>query len=228
MKTPLLLIALAGLALATPLAAAQQSSSVTVQLVPPERPLSADKPSIATGTVFYVADLTAYASLSGIPVQYAVTRAPAWASVVVTPANDVFPVPSTPSVTYVTARSITLTIAIAADAPAGAVDVIEITAMAGAAPLGRSAEGLGSFLVTTAAAPRPTPCPDAPAAAPESATAPASPARGAEARVTPQEGGEVTVQQAAASPVSTPWLVVGAFGLVGAGVGIVIRRRFVG
>src|SRR5688572_3085699 len=86
-KTTLLLIALAGLVLAAPLAQAQMHMSVSLYLEPPQERLTHDAATTTPGTATIVTDITAgYTSLNGATIQYAVAKAPAWLSVVVSPA----------------------------------------------------------------------------------------------------------------------------------------------
>lgn len=227
---PLLLVALAGLALGAPLAGAQQNASLTIHLQVPDEPVPRGAALHTTGIVTLTTDWTAFVSSpNGVPVTYSVTKAPAWASVVVSPATDVFPAPSHPpiGVAYSTQRQITITIAGAEQTTEPELGTIEIGATTSAGALGRSATALGSMIVKLAPVEEPTPCPEHEALASQDAAATA-PEPAIQASASPEEGGEVTVQQAGASPVSTPWLVVGAFGLVGAGVGIVVRQRLRG
>lgn len=225
MRTPLLLVALAGLALAAPLVSAQQSASLTIYAETPSEIISGT-PTTVAGTAIFTADYTAILGVSGIPVAYSISAMPEWATVVISPSSDVFPMPSTPGfgLSYTAARQFQVTIMTSHDLPAWQTGLIEITATTEAATLGRSAVAKTTIPVTAG----PSHCPEAPLEAATEGAAPPLAAPEESPTAAPSEGGEVTVQQAATSPVSTPWLVVAAFGLVGASVGIVLRQRMRG
>lgn len=216
MRNSLLLAVLAGLAIASPLAAAQQSSSLVLYADSPTEAIGAH-PTTVSAVAIFTADYTAATAIHGIPVEYVVTAAPEWLSVTLSPASDVFPTPQAPSggAAYSVARTFQVTMMTSHDLTERLSGVLEITAITGASPMGRSTEGRMTIPVVSAVE---TPCPEhvaADAAAPsETPFESASP-----------EAGEVTVQQAGATPLPTPWLVVAAFGLVGAGVAIVLRQR---
>lgn len=213
MKNALLLAALAGLVLVAMPAEAQQTATLTLTMSPPERALTADEPQVTLqGVAVYTADATAYLALVGIPVSYHVTKAPAWASVTISPATDVFPVPSTPSPTYSAARAFTVVVNADPNAVGEAIDQIEITATTAAAIAGKSTTGKNTVPIRLMMATE-EPCDVEHPLPAETQPAAAEPAP------------EVQVQSSAATPVATRWIVVAGFGLVGAGIGLVLRRR---
>lgn len=214
MKTALLLAALAGLVLVATPAEAQQSSSLIVMMNVPEQPLTAEQPRITfSGMIDYTADLTTYTSLSGIPVTYTVTKAPAWASVIISPATDIIPLPSTPSFMFMASRPFTVIVDVGSNVTGELVDQIEVTATTTPGSFGKAATGKSAVPIRLDVA-QDEPCDAAhPLAEPEAQPAAAEPAP------------EVQVQSGSVTPLSTRWLVIAGFGLVGAGVGLVLRRR---
>src|SRR5438552_8830956 len=116
-----------------PTAAAQHSTTVTLQINAPTdsvKPLQA--PLIVTGQTTIVFDNTGQVNLVGIPLQYTVTKQPSWAQVVVSPSTDtviVAPQGTSPQ-SSTTTRPFTVFITASQDAPAFAPDSIEITATA--------------------------------------------------------------------------------------------------
>lgn len=153
-KLPLLLAALvAGTALLAlaPTAEAQNQGSVTVQLnAPSESVKPLQGPITFTGTVTLTGDGSAMTGVVGVPVQYTVTKQPAWANVLVSPASDVFPVPQPPTgANFQATKTITITVTASDQAPAFQADTIEITAQTtGASAGGSSFSGKGSTPIT--------------------------------------------------------------------------------
>lgn len=205
-----------------PHATAQQSSALVVSIAPPPDPV-ADRPVAAEGYAMLTADWTALTSLNGIPVTYSVSRAPEWATVLISPTNDVFPIPATPtpSASFTSVRSFQVTVILAHPVTETLTDLIEITATTQAGLLGRPTESKGAFTITAVGQHA---CPETTTPAEGTGNAPA-PTTLAEAHAQPDGNADVTVQQAAAMPIPTPWIAVAAFGLVGAGVGVVLRDR---
>jgi hypothetical protein len=151
----ILLAAFVGTAFAAmiPTASAQQNGSVTVQLNPPTesvKPLQA--PISFTGRVIFTADYGVAAGLIGIPVTYTVTKQPAWATVLVSPATAVFPAPAPGTdAAYSAERPITITVTATDQAPAFQADTIEITAVTQAgSSAGKSFTGKGNVPITAA------------------------------------------------------------------------------
>lgn len=230
MKALVVAACLAALTLFPASAVAQQSGAVIVFLQAPEEVVTDGQSIVIAGVVTLTVDITAFTEITGIPVEYAVTGAPAWASVVVSPANDVFPIGygAPTGVAYTVTRQIMVTLTAAESMPEDLTDVIEITATTSPGLLGRSFTGKGSTIVAYDAPEEP--CPEHAGMTHEQMAAMAVDAANAyNAQQREEQTGtsdDVTVQNASASPVPMPWVAVGGFALVGAGVGLVLRRKY--
>lgn len=231
-------LALAAIALAlltflpTP-AAAQQSGNVTVTLNSPERALVAHDSVTTNGIVTLTVDYTAILGLTGIPVTYTITQAPAWATVVVSPSSDVFPAPMAPmpGLAYTVMRPITISISVADGPGADEIGVVELTAVTSAAPLGRSFAGKGVIPVSFDHVDEE--CHElndaeilalAREAANEYA-ANGGVAAASDAPTTSASDPELHTQSTGASTLSLPWIAIVGFAIVGAGVGLLLKRR---
>lgn len=210
---------------ALPHASAQQTGAVTVHLQAPTEAVREDGSISFSGTVTFVSDYTAVTSLMGVPVQYMVTAAPEWASVVVSPASDVFPLPAAgASPSYVATRTFTITVAAGQELPSDVTSLVQITATTTPGLLGKSFSGRGETLVHYDA-PEHEDCPEG-YTTEEVAAMAAEAADAYNAYQRDQSSSDdVTVQNAAASRLSVPWAAVAGFALVGAAVGLVLRRR---
>lgn len=212
---------LASLALLAPLADAQQQSTLTLQLYALDKALDGDTTATTSAAVTYVADATVLLNTAGIPVAHQVTKAPAWATVTVSPSHDVFPVTLQPGVSYVMTRAFTITITVARDAPQDAIGLIEITSVVTptmfAAKYATAKAQLPIHVINTLA-----PCEPA-----TNATAtPETPSPTQASIPTSTEPQPVHVQSAApATTMPTSAMALGGFAAVGAGVGFVLRRR---
>lgn len=125
-----------------PTAQAQQSATIVVSMSAPSdavKPLQG--PLTFSGTTTFTGDTGAYTSIIGVPITYTVTKQPAWATVLVSPATDVIPVPSTPNPTFTGSRPFTVIVTASEQAPAFTADQIEITATSGAGAGGKSTSG---------------------------------------------------------------------------------------
>ena len=234
MRTLVLVVAaLAVLTFLPTPAQAQQSSSIVLALNPPAEALTKDTMLTFSGTVVYTADYTAMLALSGIPVSYSVVNAPAWASVVVSPASDVFPMPSHPGMgaSYSVARTITVTVTLAHAMAEDATGAIEIAATTRAAPLGHAATGVGAVPILYDA-----PEEDCHELSEAELLAMAREAANAyveqsgtdittDAPTTDAGSDELHVQTGGASTLPVPWIAVAGFALVGAGVGLILKKR---
>lgn len=229
-----LLVALAALALLTIIpspVAAQQSAAMTVALDAPEPLSDATRMVTFSGAVTLVADLTGYTGIMGIPVTYTVTKNPAWATVLISPATDVFPAPSSPpaGLSYTVTKTITITIGLADDPTEDMFDQVEITATTTPTVNGKSAVGIGATPVAYDAPDEP--CPDhlddprLAALAVEAADAYNEWQAAKEDEDASASSDDVHVQSAGASTLPLPWVAVAGFALVGAAVGLAIRRR---
>lgn len=233
MKALVLVVAtLALLAFLPAPAQAQGSSAVIVQIEPAEEALVDGSTITLHAVVTYVADYLSLLNVNGVPVDYAVTRAPPWAAVTVTPASDIFPPPAGAPVgaSYSMSRAIIITVSATGDFAEDLTDVIELTATTHpTAPLTASATGKGQAQVRYLGAEN-EPCPEHPGMTHEEMAAMAVDAANAyNAQQREEQTGssdDVTVQNASAAPVSMPWVLVGGFALVGAGIGLVLRRKY--
>lgn len=133
-----------------PTAQAQQQASITVALNTPDNVKPLQGPVTFGGTVTLTADYTGVTGVIGIPVTYSVTKQPAWANVLVSPATDVFPSPTNPSPgsSYTSAKQITVTVTASDQAPAFQADQIEITATTTPSTQGKQAVGKGNVPIT--------------------------------------------------------------------------------
>ena len=134
-----------------PTAAAQQQGTVTVALNAPTEPVKPlQSPLTFTGTVTFISDYSAITGIIGVPVQYTVSKQPSWATVLVNPASDVFPVgpPSGTQTQYQGSRPITITVTATDQAPAFQADQIEITATTSAGAPNTPKTGKGTATIT--------------------------------------------------------------------------------
>jgi len=213
---PTLLVAAALLALlGLPAAAAQQQGSLALA-VQPHAELTADTPrTIIRGVAELVTDASSSAELTGIPITFKVA-APDWLSVTVSPASAVFVNQPQPAVTSM--RSVTFQVDVrVVDVPSndtfGLIAIHAITQPGSQG--GQSFSAKVTSLVSFDAA---TPCTDdhlTPLAGSAGDGDQAAP----ETTLTPQSGGASTLP-------ALPMAGVAAFGLIGAGLGLVLRRRW--
>lgn len=234
---PLLLAAMLAIALVLlPLASAQfgQRSQLTLSMsVPTQAITEAGAPLSFSGTVTFVGDATYYTQTNGIPISYVVTKQPAWATVIVSPATDVIPLPSTPtSVNVYGSRPFQVTVVLdpaqadQPDFPRRLTDQIEVTATAGWTMFSGAASGK-SAVPLVVSLPDVEPCHevDTQALLTEAVDAYNAYQAQQEASSPSTEPSDVTVQSTGASPVPLPYAAVGGFALVGAGIGLVLQRR---
>lgn len=208
-------------------AAAQSQGSVTVMLGSLEDAFTEEGQTLTfTGIVTLVADVTAHTSTTGIPVQYTVTKQPDWATVVVSPASDVFTFGAPTGLSVQASKSFTVTVALA-DTPEDDVsDQVEIAAQTSPAPFGASFTGKGATPIVYDAPDEPCPGHDIVTSADWASLAvEAADAYNEHHAAKQGKGEEVSVQTGGATSLSTPWIVVAGFAAVGAGVGLVLRRR---
>jgi len=223
------LAALLVIALLPSPAAAQQTGMVTVQLNAPEGALSEDQATLTfTGIVTLTVDSTAYTSLTGIPVTYTITHKPAWANVVVSPASDMFSLPFPAlGVSMTVTKAITVTVSRAFDPLEDLTDQVHVTATTTPGFLGKSFEGRGATLVSYDAPEEPCPEHDIVTNADWASIAVEAADKYNEHQAREaDEPEEVSVQTGGASPIKVPWYAVGGFALAGAGIGLLLRRRF--
>lgn len=210
-------LASASLAALTPAAAQWGGPQYTVVLtiVPPTDPLTRDAPKVVLdGRVEFTGDPTAHLNLNGVPVSYQVTKAPAWATVSVSPAHDVIPI--TQSHLQVTgSRTFTVTVIADEDAVAGT-ELIEIVAtVSPTTPQSPPRSAAQSAPVQYVAPEKEEDCPEEGHVQAYALFAEEEPAA-------PEE--EMTVQTGGVTPVST-WYALGGFALAGAGAGLALLRR---
>jgi hypothetical protein len=212
-------------------AEAQSQSQLTIAMNAPAEVFNADTTVVSfSGITTYTGDPLQYTQLNGIPISYEVTKSPAWLSVTVSPASDVIPVGTPSGVTITAARVFVVTAILDPDFEGEDVDQIEVTVMQPASTLvsGASAKNAVPVVADVTAE---EPCPEGAHAdlltlAGEAADAyNAEQAQMRDEETTDGSSDEVSVQDTAVKPLSLPWLAVGGFALVGAGVGLVLRRR---
>lgn len=221
---------LAALALLTFLpapAAAQQQGSLVLQIAPPET-IYPDTTITTVATATLTVDVTGMLSPSGIPVTYMVETVPAWATVTLSPASDVFTAPMmVPNgASYTVTRTFTITISVA-HYPGDMIDLLRIAAITSPGFMGQSIYGAGEATLFYDGPNADEECDhgltDAQVAALKAEAIDAyneyNAAKDAES------SDEVTVQNASASPVPLTSLAIAGFALVGAGVGLVLRKR---
>lgn len=202
--------------LAAPMAAAQQQGGITVLVTPPGT-AQVNNVTTTVGRVTLTADLSAYSSPTGIPVVYTVSKAPAWASVAISPSNDLFASQPMPGTVMSISRPISIVI-LADSLPANVdlTDVIEITAQsmptfAGKALIGKAAvpiHAVGPSCATASASSEPV-----------VKTTSVAPAKA------PSSSPPLTVQSNEAMLPTTGFALVGGFAVAGAGVGLLLARR---
>ncbi|MEA3201664.1 MAG: hypothetical protein QOE90_3092 [Thermoplasmata archaeon] len=180
MRAILLLLALALLA-AAPVASAQKSGVITFNGRSPQGALHPGSAVDATYTATLVADATAYASTPGVPVHYAIAKAPAWATVTLSPSEDIFPTPvgvGALSPTYTAVRPLSVHFAIAGDLPQEGriMGLVQIVAATSGSSMGTLTGSLSiPLMVDTGAAP----CPAGTIATQDAGAVPTGPAMGA-------------------------------------------------
>jgi hypothetical protein len=131
-----------------PTASAQQQGSMTVTVTATSDPIKPLRPPVSMpGQVSLTVDNTAYSGVIGVPVKYTVSKQPAWATVIVSPATDIIPPPSSPSpgTAYTATRSFTVFITTTDQAPAFTPDTVEITVDTTSSPGGKALQGKTSF-----------------------------------------------------------------------------------
>ena len=223
---------LAGLLLAAlPSAQAQwvgPQYNIVLTLTPPSESFTENHTKIVLdGRIDYTGDPLSALNLYGVPVTYSVTKVPAWLSATVSPAHDVIVLTMGQTVTGSRTFQVTL-IASPGALDRSVVDTVEVTATVyPTTPSTPPKSAAVSVPVQYLASPQHDHDEGEPCAEHETASfflrSPRDDALGA-----PEEGAgdDLTVQTGGAvAPVGT-WYAVGGFALVGAGVGLMLRRRF--
>lgn len=226
MKRPLALVLLATSILAVPLAQAQFNTSLVLSAAPPEAPLLAGGRLSYGGTATFTADVLVFGNTQGVPVTYTVTQAPEWATVVVSPQSDVFPVMLQPTLAQSASRPFTVLVDGAPVGPDGALGLIEVTATATPTmPGGKAATAKVAVPIRFDAGDAPCPEHDDVQAAFAIIDASMPTPDAAQEDAEASEDGTTTVQSGSATPLALPAAAVLGFAAVGAGVGLVLRRR---
>jgi len=224
-RTTIILLLAAAAFLALPAASAQQQGSLVLTSAPPTNALAADSTTLVPVKLEFTFDATGDLQTAGIPVSYAVTKAPNGTAVSVSPASTVIPTTvgaDALGLSRTVEKTFQVVINVNKDAPADVFDTIEVTAITHPGTLGNAFMGRTVIPIhienaqapcaqATVTGPPPTTVP-APSASHASTSAPAAPVR---------------VQSAAPAssfPVA-PVAAVGGFGIVGAAVGLLARRR---
>lgn len=225
---PLLLLAMAGTLLAglAPTAQAQAASqyNIVLSLVPPETPLTAQAPhTIIFGRIDFVGDPSTMLNWNGVAVEYVVTMAPSWLAVVVSPSSDVIPL-TMGGTTVTGSRTFAVSLhASNATLDESVLDTVEITAtVSPTSPFLSYPKSVSQAVpVQYFAPPHDDDCE-------EHATAKAllAEARASQEAAAPEETGDepLIVQSGGVTPLPT-WSAVAGFGLVGAGLGLLLSRR---
>lgn len=226
-----ILAALALVAFLPAPAAAQQSGALVLTTGTPDA-LRPDGFVTYTVQATLTVDYTAALALSGIPVTYVVENKPAWASVTLSPASDVFPPPPAGYVpsgfAYQQVRILQVTIAAGPDAPTVDVyEALELGAITSPGMFGQPIYGRGSTVVFYDAPEEEPPCPEHAFTDAQIAqmTATAVDAYNEHEAKDSESSDDVSVQSTGASPVPVAGIAVAGFALVGAGVGLLLRRR---
>ena len=225
---PLLLLALAGTVLAglAPTAQAQWTGpqyNIVLSITPPQDALTVDAPvAVVAGKIDFTGDPSTLLNTNGVPVEYTITKAPAWLAVVVSPSHDVIPLYMAGGAIVTGSRTFTVSLHAAnATLDQSVLDVVEITATVYPSSPGTPPKSVAQgFPVQYYVPPHEDDCD-------EHATAAALLAQAREAEqasADEAQGEELVVQSGTVTPVGT-WYAVGGFGLVGAGVGLLLRRR---
>lgn len=232
--TILFALAAAAAFLALPAADAQQQGYLSLRVANPTNALAAGTTTNLPGAISATFDNTAtITQTAGIPLSYSVTRVPNGTTVTISPATDVIPTdlgPQSVGISRTETRPFTITIQVGKDAPADALDTIEIVATThgntGSNPFSARTivpvhlvnDGAACPPAMTSAAAPPT---EATQASSTSVTANA-PHAGGSSPATP-----VRLQSAAHTtslPVAPAAAILG-FAVVGAAVGLVVKRR---
>lgn len=239
LRAPMLamLLALALLPfVAAPAEAQVFRSMLTLSLAAPEEVFTSQTPSITlAGTTTYTGDPGTHLRTGGVPIVYTVSKAPGWLSVVVTPTSDVIPTTGMPtSVTVTATRTFHVTATLDPLFVGQAADQIEITVTQPPDAFFSAAEAKNAIPIVADV--EETPC----EAHDEQLLALAGQAAEAYARERAsgavdagdvgagRPGGsepELITQDTSSRPLAPPWIVVAGFALVGAGIGLTLRRR---
>lgn len=210
-------------------AQAQQTGSLVLHITPSDAPLREDGTLVLSGFATLTVDTTAVLAFSGIPVMYTIETHPAWASAIVSPSTDVFPAPmagAAPGLSYTVTRSFTISVSAATLPMEDVTDILRMGAETTPHAMGRPVYGSGEALLTYDAPDEP--CPEHAVTQEQLATWAAQAADAyneQQASGTQQAPEEVTVQDAGASPIPLPWAAVGGCAILGAGIGLAMRRR---
>lgn len=228
MRTILLLLALAGLALASPASAqgiGQAAGILTI--TPPKVDLREGIPLLVDGVIEFRGDAYHALNMQGVPVEYKVTIAPEWAAVTVSPANDVISLNvNGPQVTG--ARPLVVSILLSDQALIGDVGTVEVTATFRPQAPGSAPFSVSAGIPVRASSEHGDDCLEhikAQQAASTSSTSSSADTFGAPAAAPSTEEQPLYVQTGGADTTGKAWYAIAGFGLVGAGVGFVMWRR---
>lgn len=216
MLRPFVVLGLVAVALTAPHAQAQFSTSMALLVAPAEEALVEGGRLVLSGTMVFTADQLAMLNTNGIPLKYSVVGAPAWATVTVSPSSDLIPVNAAPGpyVSWTATRVFSIVVDGDLDGIDGDVGLIEIAAVATpTAPQGRPTSAQTTIPVRFDAVDEPCDLPHETVAAP------------AATPIEDEASKPVVIQSSAATPLAMPLAAVAGFGAVGAGVGLLVRRR---
>lgn len=223
-RTLLTSLLLGGLLLAASPAHAQMfGSNTTLRIEPPTDTFHAfGQMQTVPGALEFVADATAMANLQGIPFEIHVTRLPAWLNVAVTPATGILPISPGVSPTVYAVAPFEVTMTITDDLQRGQLtDQVELQAIVAPPAPYKGSSGKVNFPVVLDIPEEDPACDN------HTLVAYATLLPGDAGQDVPAEDeGAVTVQSTQASAVPLSTMAIGGFALVGAGVGLVLRRKF--
>lgn len=215
MNRLLLFVGIVGLALTTPLAAAQSGSTAALVLSPPMEYLTHETASWTAGTITYSTSMASAAlNTNGWTVVYTVAKQPEWAIVTISPSSDILHSFISPSPTMVISKTFNIGIEVDPNYFGEAIDQIEIiaTVIPSAAATQQIVSTKSSMSVH--------------ALTDEDHCENAATAAIAPAPVKEEAPETVTIQSASPATSPVPYVAIGGFAAVGAGIGLLLRRRF--
>jgi hypothetical protein len=219
-----LALGLAALVLA-PLASAQQQGVLTLRVSTPTSDLRPDTSLAVAGVATLYADPTVAAQLSGVPVRFFITKLPNGTTATISPATDVFEFGPQVATTWESTRPFQVIVYGTKDLPADTFDVVEVTAVT--TPSFGGNYFSAKVMIPLHLVNGDTACPPAnatPATAPPPAPAPTTSATKASANASATPVHVQSTAPAATFPVA-PAAAIGGFAVVGAAVGLLVRRR---
>lgn len=209
-----LLLVLAAFALFAPSASAVGQSSATLMVHPDAAPVEPGEQVVLKGVLTLVADATAAAELSGMRVHYEIKHSPEWATVVLTPADDVIHFSSVPGPVQTAYTTFRVTVIPDAHMTQSEVGLVEVVASV-----------RGQFHATSATGAVPVLVEVPPVCEPVAATPVETLDDAQDTQADASQDDDLSVQSAApAAPLPVAPLLVGC-AIAGALAGLVVARR---